>query len=85
MTKRLRIRLPDGEYRDIQRAARAQNVTMAAWVRHALALARCRESSAEVARKLRSVREAARHAFPTADIDQMTAEIARGHHTSDRL
>lgn len=29
--------------------------------------------------RLRAVRAAARHAFPTADIDQMLSEIERGY------
>lgn len=83
MAKRLQVILQDGEYREIQRTARAQNLTVAAWVRHALVLARRREPTGDVARKLDCVREATRHAFPTADIDDMNAEIVRGYSTSD--
>jgi hypothetical protein len=82
MTKRLQIILQDGEYREIQRTARAQNLTVAAWVCQALVLARRREPSGDVARKLDCVREAARHAFPTGDIGHMNGEIARGYRTS---
>jgi transposase len=36
-------------------------------------------SSSDRARKLAAVRAAARHSFPTADIDEMLAEIGRGY------
>jgi hypothetical protein len=79
MSKRLQVLLEDAEWREIQRAARAQRVTVAAWVREALRAARRREPRGDSTRKLEVVRAAARHAFPTADIDQMEAEIERGY------
>ena len=83
MAKRLQVILRDTEYRDVQRAARAQNVTVAAWVRQALATARRREPLGDAGRKFEVVRDAARHAFPTADIDQMNADIECGYRTVD--
>ena len=53
-------------------------------VRQALAAARRREPVGNVGKKLDSVRAAARHSFPTADINDMLAEIERGYGTSDR-
>jgi hypothetical protein len=84
MAKRLQVILQDLEYREIQRAADAQRLSIAAWVRQALAAARRREPVGNIGKKLDSVRAAARHSFPTADIDDMLAEIERGYGVADR-
>jgi hypothetical protein len=84
MAKRLRVRLDDGELREIQRLARAPRLTVAEWVREALRAARRRQPSGDVQRKLGAIRAAARHDFPTADIEQMLAQIARGYEDRDR-
>ena len=84
MTKRLQVILQDPEYREIQRAADAQRLSIAAWVRQALAAARRLEPVGNVGKKLDSVRAAARHSYPTADINDMLAEIERGYGVSDR-
>ena len=79
MSKRLQVLLDEPEWREIQRAARAERKTVAEWVRQALRTARRAVSTADVDRKLEAIRTAARHGFPTADIDQMNDEIARGY------
>jgi hypothetical protein len=79
MSKRLQVVLEDPEYREIQRIARAQRLTVAEWVRQALRAARRREPVTETGKKLAAIRNAVRHAFPTAGIDQMLAEIERGY------
>lgn len=79
MTKRLQVLLDDPEWREIQRTARAKRMTVAEWVRQALRFARRRESAGDVDKKLAALRRAARHDFPTADIDQMNEEIERGY------
>ena len=84
MTKRLQVILQDPEYREIQRAADAQRLSIAAWVRQALAAARRPEAVGNVCKKLDSVRAAARHSYPTADINDMLSEIERGYGVSDR-
>ena len=84
MAQRLQVIVPDPEYREIQRAASAQNLSIAAWVRQALASARRREPVGDVGRKLDSVRAAVRNSFPTADIDRLLAEIEVGYGVSDR-
>lgn len=81
MSKRLQVVLKDPEYREIQRAARLRNITVSEWVRQALALLRRSEPSGSVDKKLEAVRRAARHEFPTADIDRMLAEIESGYET----
>lgn len=65
--------------RDLRRIARAQGTTVAEWVRQTLRSARRREPVEGAATKLAAIRAAARHEFPTADIDVMRDEIARGY------
>jgi hypothetical protein len=79
VSKRLQVLLDEAELRDVQRIARAQRLTVAEWVRQTLRTARRRVPSGSADRKLDSIRRAVRHAFPTGDIDQMTAEIERGY------
>jgi len=79
MSKRLQVLLPESELREIERAARSQRLTVAEWVRQALRAARKRDPRGSSARKLAVVRAAARHAFPTADVEQMLAEIEKGY------
>ena len=75
----MQVLLDEGELRDLKRAARARRMTVAEWVRQALRAARQREPLGDAARKLDAIRRASRHSFPTADIDRMSEEIARGY------
>lgn len=84
MSKRLQVILKDGEYREIQRAARLRHMTIAEWVRRALELARRSEPENSVSKKLEALRAATRHNFPTADIDQMLREIEQGYLSGDK-
>ncbi len=79
MSKRLQVLLEEPELREIQRAARTQRMTVAEWVRQALRAARRRQPTIDAKKKLAAIRAAARHSFPTADIDQMLAEIESGY------
>lgn len=79
MSKRLQVLLEERELKEIQRIARGQRTTVAEWVRQALRSARQREPLGDAGRKLEAVRSAALHSYPTADIDQMLAEIERGY------
>ena len=79
MAKRLQVLLEAEELAEIKREARRQRMTVASWVRQALRQARAVDSDAETRRKLAAIREAVRHQYPTADIDQMNAEIERGY------
>lgn len=81
MAKRLQVILQDPEYREIQRAARSRQMSIAEWVRQALAIARRREPLGDVGKKLEIIRAAAKHEFLTADIDTMLAEIEHGYLT----
>ena len=83
MAKRLQVILQDPEYREIKRAARSRQMSIAEWVRQALAHARRREPLGDVEKKLAAIRAAVKHEFPTGDIDTMLAEIEQGY-LSDR-
>ena len=79
MAKRLQVILQDPDYREIQRIARLRRMSIAEWVRQALRAAQRQEPSGDVGKKLDAVRAAARHAYPTADIDEMLAHIESGY------
>jgi hypothetical protein len=79
MAKRLQVIPKDPEYREIQRVARSRRMSIAEWVRQALDMALRREPGAGVGKKLEVIRPAARHHFPSADIDRMLAEIESGY------
>jgi len=79
MSKRLQVLLDEPELRELREAARRQRVPVSEWVRRALREARQREPRGDMDIKLRAVRAASRHEFPTADIDEMLGEIERGY------
>ncbi len=78
MSVRLQVVMDETELREIQRAARRRRLTVSEWVRGALRAARRAEPGTGRGRKLDAIRAASRQALPTADIDQMLAEIAAG-------
>jgi hypothetical protein len=84
MIKRLQVLLDDAELREIQRAARARRMTVAEWVRQVLRVARRQESGGDTGTKIAVVRAAARHAFPSGDIQQVLGEIERGYVAESR-
>lgn len=79
MSKRLQVLLDEAELRDLQAVASRQGMALSEWVRRALREARRREPQGDIDSKLRVVRAAVRHQGPTADIDQMLAEIESGY------
>ncbi len=79
MTKRLQVLLDDDELDAIKQVARRKRISVAGWVREALRTARAGESTRDPREKLAALNSALRHSFPTADIDEMLAEIERGY------
>lgn len=71
--------LDDVEWREIRQMARRRGTTVAEWVRQALRAARRTDASGDPRRKLEAIRRGATYSFPTADVDQMLAEIERGY------
>ena len=79
MSKRLQVLLPDQEMTDIQQIARRERLTVGEWVRRALREAREQKPANDPEAKLKAVRRGAEFSFPTADMDEMLAEIERGY------
>lgn len=79
MSQRLQVLLEEEEFDEIRRIAQQHRMTVAEWVRQALRAARRDEPAVEPRRKLAVVREAAQWEYPTADIEQMLAEIESGY------
>ncbi|HXJ23203.1 MAG TPA: antitoxin [Polyangia bacterium] len=79
MSKRLQVVFEDEELAEVQRAARRNHMTTSEWVRQVVRKAQRNEARGDPKKKLAVVRRAAEHSFPTADIDQMLAEIERGY------
>jgi hypothetical protein len=67
------------ELEAIRAAANARGMTVSEYVRETLREARRKVASGDRERKLAAIRAADRHAYPTADIDQMLGEIERGY------
>ena len=83
MSKRLQVILDDEEFGEIRRVARRRRMTVSEWVRQSLRDSRREEPSQDAERKLSVVREAAVHAYPTADIAVMLDEIEAGYRPDD--
>lgn len=79
MSKRLQVIFDDEELADLQRVAKRNHMTTSEWVRQVVRKAQRNEGRGDPKKKLAAVRRAAEHAFPTADVDQMLAEIERGY------
>ncbi|HTS25136.1 MAG TPA: hypothetical protein VMH81_04640 [Bryobacteraceae bacterium] len=79
MSKRLQVLLPDHEMLEIQRFAERERLTVGEWVRRVLREAREQKPSNDPEAKLRAIRRGAEFSFPTADLEQMNAEIERGY------
>lgn len=71
--------LDEAELRHLRNAARRQGLPVSEWVRRAIREARRREPEGDIEAKLKAVRAAVRHQFPTADIAQMLEETERGY------
>jgi len=64
---------------EIRKLADREQLAVGEWVRRALREARSQRASRDPRSKLKSVRWAAEHTFPTADITQMLEEIGEGY------
>ena len=84
MSKRLQVLLDEAEFREIRRVARARKLTVAAWVRDAIRAACREEPGLDPSKKLAVIRAAVRNQFPTADVEQMIAEIEMGYSRGSR-
>ena len=81
MSKRMQVLVEEADFRRMQAAAKQHSMTLAEWVRGTLREALRQTPTGSLERKLECVRAAARHEFPSADIEQMLEEIERGYGT----
>lgn len=79
MAKRLQVLLDEREWRELQKAAKADHMTVAEWVRQAIRAQRAVTSVVDIDERLAAIRSAAEYHFPTADIDEMNEQIERGY------
>jgi hypothetical protein len=70
---RLSLLVEESDFFEIGRAARLRGQSVTAWVRQAVRAEL--ESERVVAAKIEAIRRAVKHSAPTADIEQMLAEI----------
>jgi Arc/MetJ-type ribon-helix-helix transcriptional regulator len=78
MSERLQVLFDPEELGEIRMVAESRHMTVSEWVRQALRDARREEPRRARREKLAIVESAYEHTLPTADIDQMLAEIAAG-------
>ena len=71
--------MPEQEMAEIEQFARREQLSVGEWVRRALRDARSARPAKGPEAKLRAIRRAVEHSYPTADIDQMLKEIERGY------
>jgi len=67
------------ELQAVREAAREKGMTVSEFVRETLREARRKVGAGDIERKLAAIRAADRLGYPTADIDQMLAEVERGY------
>jgi hypothetical protein len=79
MSKRLQVILSDEEYEELRLVSSSAGMTVSEWVRQALRKMRRDQSLLETEGKIDAVRAAAKHGFPTGDIDAMLDEIETGY------
>ena len=82
MSKRLQVLLDEEELAALQEIARRNHMSLAEWVRQTLREARSQQPVRGAALKHQALRRAMEHEFPTADIDEMLAQIERGYEPS---
>ena len=79
MSKRLQVVMTDDEFEELQRVARCEGMTVSDLVRRALREARISRTPVDTDTKLAVLRNAVHHNFPTADIEDVLADIERGY------
>ncbi|MDT8370082.1 MAG: hypothetical protein RQ745_12815 [Longimicrobiales bacterium] len=78
MRHRLQVLLDEDEHRALKAAARRRDASMSEYVRAVLRESWGDAPSAPIEVKLAVIREAAAHAWPTADPEEMEAQIRAG-------
>ena len=83
MSKRLQVIIDADELSELKTIATQHHMTVAEWVRQVLRAARRQQPRVDAERKLKAIRMATRHKFPSGDIQQMLDEIGRGYMGDD--
>ena len=76
--KRLHVFMSDDEYGDSRRVARGEGLSLSEWVRRTLRAATQAASAERIERKMQAIEAAAQWKAPTAEPEQMLAEIEAG-------
>ena len=71
MSKWLQVSLPEREMAHIQRLAQRERLTVGQWVRRTLREASAQKPAHDAELKFKAVRRAAKHSFPSADLERM--------------
>jgi hypothetical protein len=79
MSKRLQVLLSDQEMSRLKEAAQKAQLSVGEWVRQAIRKNADGPSPRPADEKLKAVRRALSHSFPTANIDEMNREIEQGY------
>jgi hypothetical protein len=77
--RRLQVLMDERELKEIRKQAESQHLTVAEWVRAATRAAQRAQPSGNTEKKLAALRLALQGTAPTADIEQMQAEIESGY------
>ena len=77
MDTHVRVPLTENEYADLKAIAGRRGQSFDEWARQALLRAK-NEQAHTVQSKLRGIAKAAKHSFPSGDIEDMLAEIEAG-------
>lgn len=79
MSTRLQVVLNEAELNEYRQLAAREGLTLSEWVRQKLRRAGRDAVTGNIERKLATIRAAARHNFPTADLDQMVKAESSPH------
>lgn len=77
--RRLQVVLAEDEYRELERSARAEGMTVFEWVRYSLRRFGRARISGQADQKLAALRTAAGYEFPTGDIGEILQEVEHGY------
>lgn len=79
MSNRLQVLLDPKEYKFFQKMAEQEGLSLGEWVRKALRKTQEQFSIQSPSQKLKALRKAVQHNYPSADIEQMLSEIEQGY------
>ena len=81
MSKRLQVLISEEELETLRVVARRNRLSVGEWVRGTLRRAVAASDVGSADDKVKAIRRALKHSFPTAEIQVMNAEIAEGAST----